>query len=49
MSSTTYREYTFDVTRAAGTAELRVAFDNDAIVGSEDRNLYLDKVVVRCP
>jgi hypothetical protein len=49
VSSTTMREYTFDVTRAAGAAELRVAFDNDAIVGSEDRNLYLDKVIVRCP
>ncbi len=49
VSATSWTEYTFDATPPAGTAELRVAFDNDAVIGSEDRNLLLDKVAVRCP
>jgi endoglucanase len=48
VTSTSWTEYGVDLTRAAGSAEIRVSFDNDAIVGSEDRNLLLDKVIVRC-
>lgn len=48
VSTSSWLEYGFDLTPPAGTAELRVGFDNDAVIGTEDRNLLLDKVVVRC-
>ena len=48
VSATSWTEYGVDLTRAAGTSEIRVSFDNDAVVGSEDRNLLVDKVIVRC-
>lgn len=44
-----WRSYVFDFSRPAGSAEIRVTFDNDAIIGSQDRNLYIDKVQVGCP
>lgn len=49
VSSTSWKEYVFEVAPPAGTAEFRVNFDNDAVISGEDRNLYVDKVVVRCP
>ena len=49
VSSSAWAEYGFDVSRAAGAAEIRVAFDNDAVIGTEDRNLSLDKINLRCP
>ncbi|MBI3179362.1 MAG: hypothetical protein HYZ27_06845, partial [Deltaproteobacteria bacterium] len=49
VGSTSWKEYVFEVAPAAATSELRVTFDNDAVIGSEDRNLYVDKVVARCP
>lgn len=49
VTSSTSAEYGFDVSRPAGTAEIRVAFDNDAVIGTEDRNLILDNINLRCP
>jgi endoglucanase len=48
VTSSSYAPYTFSFDATAGTKEIRVAFDNDAVVGTEDRNLLVDKVVVGC-
>jgi GH35 family endo-1,4-beta-xylanase len=42
-------DYRFDVELAAGAHEIAVAFLNDAIIGKEDRNLYLDRITVSPP
>jgi hypothetical protein len=44
-----WTQYTFTFNATAGTKELRVAFDNDLLTSTEDRNLRVDKVVVGCP
>ena len=49
VSSSGWQAYPVSFTATAGAQELRLAFDNDAIIGSEDRNLYLDQVTVGCP
>jgi hypothetical protein len=49
VSTTRWAQYPFTVYATAGPKELRVTFDNDARVGTEDRNLYLDKLVIDCP
>jgi endoglucanase len=49
VTSTSYAPYAFSFDATDGTKEIRITFDNDAIVGTEDRNLLVDKVVVGCP
>lgn len=49
VTSTSYAPYSFSFAATDGAKEIRVAFDNDALVGTEDRNLLVDKVVVGCP
>ncbi len=44
-----WTQYTFTFNTTAGTKEIRVAFDNDLLTSTEDRNLRVDKVVVGCP
>lgn len=44
-----WTQYTFTFNTTAGTKEIRVAFDNDHLTSTEDRNLRVDKVVVGCP
>jgi len=43
------QEYRFDVYLAAGVHEIAAAFLNDALVGREDRNLYLERIVLSPP
>lgn len=43
------REHVAEVALPAGAARLSVAFTNDALVGSEDRNLLVDVVRVEAP
>jgi hypothetical protein len=49
VTSSTFRDYSFPLTTSAGTKDVRVTYDNDALSTRGDRNLYLDKVGVRCP
>lgn len=49
VDSSTWKPYALSLVAPAGTQEIRVAFDNDAVLGTEDRNLYLDQLVVGCP
>jgi endoglucanase len=49
VTSTAYAPYAFAFDAPAGSATVRVTFDNDGSSGSEDRNLLVDKVVVGCP
>jgi hypothetical protein len=49
VNTTSWAPYVFDFTWPSGTAEIRVEFTNNAVIGSEDRDLYLDKVIVGCP
>ena len=41
--------YRFDVELKAGIHEIAAAFLNDAVIGKEDRNLYLDRFTVVSP
>ncbi len=41
--------YRFDVNLAAGMHEIAAAFLNDAVIGKEDRNLYLDRLTISPP
>jgi endo-1,4-beta-xylanase len=42
-------DYTFRRKLPAGPVELTVSFTNDAVVDREDRNLYLDSIVIHSP
>jgi GH35 family endo-1,4-beta-xylanase len=42
-------DYHFDVDLAAGIHEIAVAFLNDAVIGKEDRDLYLDRFTISPP
>ncbi len=42
-------EYTFEAVLSKGTHELAVAFMNDALIGNEDRNLFLESIVLVPP
>lgn len=44
-----FADYTFQVRLAAGLHALGVAFTNDLLTKTEDRNLYLDRIVIRPP
>ena len=49
VSATSWADYAFPFTAAAGTThEVRVTFDNDYCSTTEDRNLYVAKLVVGC-
>ncbi len=48
VGTSDWAAYEFTATATAGTHEIRVAFDNDAYSGGEDRNLHVDSVVVGC-
>ena len=42
-------DYRFDVELAAGIHEIAAAFLNDAVIGKEDRNLYLERFTISPP
>ena len=44
-----HADYRFDVDLAAGIHEIAAAFLNDAVIGKEDRNLYLDRFTISPP
>jgi GH35 family endo-1,4-beta-xylanase len=44
-----FADYRFEADLAAGTQKVLVEFDNDAVVDGEDRNLYLDRIVIEAP
>jgi len=46
VAASAWTAYAFSPSLDAGTRTIRVAFDNDAIIAGEDRNLLVDKVVV---
>jgi len=48
ISPTAWTAYNFNVEATAGTHEIRVDFDNDYNQNGQDRNLYVDKVIVGC-
>jgi len=52
ITSNQYDEFSYTFLAAAGTQEIRVEFDNDYYNDSttppEDRNLWLDKIIVDC-
>jgi endoglucanase len=48
VSVTNWTQYAFRFNASAGTQEIRVVFDNDATTSTEDRNLFVDKVMVGC-
>jgi hypothetical protein len=43
------RDYQFTVDLAAGVHEVAAAFLNDAVIDTEDRNLYLQRITIRRP
>lgn len=49
VRSATYAEHAFERRLSAGVHEIAVAFLNDAVVGREDRNLYLDRIEIHAP
>ncbi len=49
VNTTGFSPWVFDFTQPAGSAEIRVEFTNDGIVGQKDRDLFVDKVSVGCP
>lgn len=42
-------DYRFETELAAGIHEIAAAFLNDAVIGQEDRNLYLDRLTIISP
>ncbi|MDP3157403.1 MAG: cellulase family glycosylhydrolase [Archangium sp.] len=48
VSNTTWSQYRLTVP-AGATGQIRVSFDNDAIIRMADRNLSVDKISTRCP
>jgi phage tail tape-measure protein len=48
VQATSWTAYPFAFTATAGAQEIRVTFDNDAVSGNEDRNLYVENVVMSC-
>lgn len=43
------RDYRFNIEISGGVHEIAVAFLNDAIIGREDRNLYLGRITINPP
>ena len=48
VNTASYANYPFTFNAAAGVQSVSVAFTNDALIGSEDRNLIVDKFSVSC-
>lgn len=48
VNTTTYVPYSFSHTAIAGPAEIRVQFTNDLNQNGQNRNLYVDRVVLSC-
>ena len=48
VNSASYANYPLSFNASAGNSTVSVEFTNDAIVGSEDRNLIVDKFSVSC-
>ncbi len=48
VSSSNYAAYSFTFDAVAATRDLRIAFTNDLRAPPEDRNLYVDRVVIDC-
>ncbi|MCX6997593.1 MAG: endo-1,4-beta-xylanase [Kiritimatiellaeota bacterium] len=49
VNSTNQADYHFTVDLPAGTREIAAAFLNDAMIGKEDRNLYLERFTIIPP
>ncbi len=49
IASVKSKTYTFVVRLPKGPAKVVVTFDNDAVIGNEDRNLYLSKIKITAP
>lgn len=49
VASAKSRVYVFVVKLAKGPAKVVVTFDNDAVIGNQDRNLYLAKIEITPP
>jgi len=49
VGQTERKDYSFLVDLNAGVHEIAVAFLNDALVGNEDRNLYLERITIVSP
>lgn len=49
VDSADRRDYRFEVALAPGHHDLAVAFGNDAVVGQEDRNLYVESIAIDSP
>jgi len=43
------KAYTFQIKAAKGLAKVVVTFDNDAVIGNQDRNLYLSRIEITPP
>ncbi len=48
VNSATYANYPFTFSATAGSQSVSVEFTNDALIGTEDRNLIVDKFAVSC-
>jgi len=48
VNSASYASYPFTFNATAGSQSVSVEFTNDAVIGSEDRNLIVDKFTVSC-
>jgi hypothetical protein len=48
VTATTFTPYTFNFSTTAGTKAVRVSFTNDFLSPPNDRNLYVDNIVVNC-
>ena len=49
VASKEFAEHAFEIELAAGLHRVAVAFTNDLLAGREDRNLYLDRIVLEPP
>lgn len=48
VNATNFTAYTFNFSTSAGSKEIRITFDNDALINGQDRNLFLDKAIRGC-
>ncbi len=49
VTETNHADYRFEAELKAGVHEIAAAFLNDALVGEEDRNLYLERITIIPP
>jgi GH35 family endo-1,4-beta-xylanase len=48
-NSSTFADFSFSLNVLAGVHTLGASFQNDALIGSEDRNIYLQQIVITPP